>query len=116
MGTAMAFPTRTIFLTGACSGVAKQIAPLLAQKGHSLALHGSVKTAIQQVVDECLEKHPQPLSIRNQIKVFAADTSLSPKAAAASAAWRLGKLDVMINNFSKITELPSSSLGGAALH
>lgn len=111
----MAFPTRTIFLTGACSGITKQLAPLLAQKGHSLALHGSDKAVIKQVVDECLEKHPHPFSMRNQIKVFGVDTSYTTKVAAASAAWRLGKLDVMINNLSKNEDMGSSH-GGTALY
>lgn len=89
----MSYQDQVIFITGASSGIGRQLALLLAQEKARLILSARHAATLEAVQQECLQYTPF-------CEILTMDITLPEQVSAgAEKAWQLyGRIDVLINN------------------
>jgi short-subunit dehydrogenase len=90
-----AYEGQVVFITGASSGIGKEIALLLSQRGACLILSSRTRQDLEQVAQECRNINP-----KIKIKVLPLDLNdtKSLKSKAEEAIQAFGTINVLINN------------------
>jgi NAD(P)-dependent dehydrogenase (short-subunit alcohol dehydrogenase family) len=84
---------QTILITGATSGLGRELAQRLAERGSSLLLHGRDAERGQEMVDKI-----KAATGNDQIRFYRADLSSLREVAELAGQIRVPRLDVLINN------------------
>ena len=83
----------TVLLTGASSGIGAALAPLLAERGATLAITGRRSDRLAGVLDACREHQPACRAYAIDLSDVAATDALPARVEA-----ELGPVDILINN------------------
>ena len=89
------FCDKTVWITGASSGIGEALAVLLAGRGASLVLSGRNETALQHVADRC---STTDTSAKHLIKAFDISEHAAFPNVVEHVRKRVGHIDVLINN------------------